>query len=409
MTMFYTIKRARAYVKNFGFLAFLKLLIYKVLCKKSTSYEMIPLPKRDVVEFYKFLTYDDFFALDQKGAQPKTVNWVIPSFSLGSGGHLNIFRFISYLEKAGYRCNIIIDGYTEYSSPDKVKIDIREHFVAIDADVYIGKHNMPAAEVTFATSWTTAYTVKAFQSTNVKMYFVQDFEPLFYAQSSEYVLAENTYKFGFKAITAGSWLSKKLSSGYGMQTYPVGFSYDHDLYYTRDKKQSNTKRVFFYSRPPTPRRAFELGVLVMDYIYRNTNINTEFVLAGWDVSEYELPFPHLNAGVVSISELPDLYSQVDVALVLSLTNLSLLPLELMACGCPVVSNKGENVEWLLNSENAALSDLTVQSLGDTVIKLLEDDVYCSKLSLKGKAFAHSTSWINEADRFLSALAQARGA
>ena len=70
------------------------------------------------------------------------------------------------------------------------------------------------------------------------------------------------------------------------------------------------------------------------------NSDVEFVLVGWDVSNYSLPFSHLNTGFLSLDELQDLYSQVDVDLVISSTNLSLLPLELMACKCPVVSNLG---------------------------------------------------------------------
>ena len=48
----------------------------------------------------------------------------------------------------------------------------------------------------------TAYDVRNFHSTIHKCYFVQDFEPWFYASGSAASFAEETYRFGFVGITA---------------------------------------------------------------------------------------------------------------------------------------------------------------------------------------------------------------
>ena len=71
-------------------------------------------------------------------------------------------------------------------------------------------------DVLFATGWETAYPVFNMKNPAHKMYFVQDFEPLFYGMGSKAVLAENTYRFGFYGITAGCWLTKKVGE-YGMK------------------------------------------------------------------------------------------------------------------------------------------------------------------------------------------------
>ena len=39
----------------------------------------------------------------------------------------------------------------------------------------------------------------------IPVYFVQDFEPLFYPMGSDYLLAENTYRKGLYHITTGAW------------------------------------------------------------------------------------------------------------------------------------------------------------------------------------------------------------
>ena len=48
-----------------------------------------------------------------------------------------------------------------------------------------------------------------------RLYFIQDFEPLFYPAGAEYVLAEETYRFGFRAITVGPMLADLLRDRFG--------------------------------------------------------------------------------------------------------------------------------------------------------------------------------------------------
>jgi len=116
------------------------------------------------------------------------------------------------------------------------------------------------------------------------------------------------------------------------------------------------KRVLFYARPETERRGFELGVLALSLVAKKRP-EVEFVLAGFKNRSVDLPFPAILPGVLALAELGALYRSCDVALVLSHTNLSLLPLEVMACGCAVVSNEGPNTEWLLTKEAVLFAKL----------------------------------------------------
>ena len=50
-----------------------------------------------------------FLSKPSKG-ESLTLNWIIPPFGKGSGGHLNIFRYIKYLEQLGYFNRIYIFG-----------------------------------------------------------------------------------------------------------------------------------------------------------------------------------------------------------------------------------------------------------------------------------------------------------
>jgi O-antigen biosynthesis protein len=329
------------------------------------------------------------------GVSRKTINWFVPEVGKGSGGHLNIFRFIKNLGANGFENRIIIVGSTLRKSPERTKNEIQEWFFSIQAEVYTEVESAPPAYFTMATSWQTAYYVRAYQSTVQRCYFVQDFEPWFYPAGSDSLLAEATYGFGFQGFTAGSWLARKLSEEYSMPTCALSFSFDRELYKPQPKTQAGRMRIFFYARPPTARRAFELGLMVLNVVSKRLP-EAQIVMAGWDVRNYDIPFPVEHVRLVDLKDLPALYGSCNVALVLSCSNLSLLPLELMACGVPVVSNRAPYTEWLLNDSNAVLAEATIEGLATAIVDLLKTPARADALRQAGIAFVYQTSWEREA-------------
>ena len=161
------------------------------------------------------------------------------------------------------------------------------------------------------------------------------------------------------------------------------------------------KRVLFYARPETERRGFELGILALTLVARR--MPDVGCLGGRPATIRRLPFPAVIPGVLSFSELGAVYRSCDVALVLSHTNLSLLPLELMACGCAVVSNEGPNTEWLLTDQIASIVKADPRSIGNAIIELLEVDSLRLQKIEAGLAFAQSTDWTKELKAIESAL------
>jgi len=359
----------------------------------------------DVIDHYQF-ALPHVIQPASGPTQPGTLLWFIPDFNIGSGGHTTIFRTIWHLEQKGWHSGIVIVKPEMHQSANQARIDIHAHFFPLQAKIYLGTHHLPPCEFAIATGWDTAYSVRAFSGARHKLYFVQDFEPYFFAVGSDYILAENTYRFGFFGITAGDWLANKLAHDYGMLTHAIHFGVDLERYHRRPRREPHIRRVFFYARPPTQRRAFELGLLVLNAVWERLP-QTHFIMAGWDTSHYRIPFPHLSCGTVTPDALADVFSQCDVALVLSLTNASLMPPELMACGCAVVSNRGANVEWLLNDDVALLVDTTPEALTDAVCTLLQDDARRNALSTRGEAWARSLHWVDMASQFEAGLEKTR--
>jgi O-antigen biosynthesis protein len=281
-----------------------------------------------------------YISKKNRAEPPYTINWVMspPDKGLG-GGHQNIFRFIEYLESQGHTCRVYLYSNVFFQTAAEAEQVYRKAYPESRAKFEWLKGPMEDADAIFATGWETAYPVFNDPSKARRFYFIQDFEPYFYPIGSEYTLAENTYKMNFYGITAGGWLTKKLSTEYGMDCDYYDFGTDTNLY--QFNNTGKRKEVFFYARPITERRAFELGIMALQ-IFHEKMPDYKINLAGWDVSEYDIPFPYNNLKSLSLNELSDVYNKCAVALVMSLTNMSLMPLELLAAGTIPVVNDGEN-------------------------------------------------------------------
>jgi O-antigen biosynthesis protein len=338
---------------------------------------------------------------------PHTINWWVPPFERGAGGHTTIFRLVKRLEQAGFRNTIVVQDGQYFGTAQHFESVIRDHYGNLRSKVVVTLDEVPPAQASVATSWLTAYPVRDFQPTAHRCYLVQDFEPWFIPVGSEYAMAETTYRMGFLGITAGDWLARKLAADYGMKTHAFGFSFDRDVYYPPPSRPERANTVFFYARPVTARRAFDLGLLVLAELVRRRP-GTRVLFAGGDLSGYEIPFAHENSGVVSVETLASLYQQSDAALVFSLTNASLIPLECMACGTVVVSNDGPSVDWLLPPDAALLVAPTIEAMTDALERVLDDRALRERLRERGLALTRSTSWDREADKVVEVFAELIG-
>lgn len=330
----------------------------------------------------------------------KNFNWVISPPRSG-GGHQNMFRFIEHLDKNGYTNSIYL-----YSTEDRMTINEAQKNVSGYADLqntqfyYFNRDKkMLPADAIFATGWETAYPVLNEETSAEKFYFVQDFEPLFYPVGTEYILAENTYKFGFTGITAGKWLSTKLSKEYGMKCSSYDFGADKGLYsYTNQGKR---KEVFFYARPVTERRAFDLGIMVLELFHKK---HPDYIinLAGWDVRDYKISFPYVNHKTLKLEDLSPLYNRCAVGLVLSLTNMSLMPLELLASGAIPVVNKGDNNTMVSDNKYIAYAPPTPRELAERMSEIVTKPNLCD-YAKQASVSVKNSGWSKSKDEFIKII------
>lgn len=331
-----------------------------------------------------------------------TVAWIMSPPGLGSGGHQNIFRFIKVLEDAGHTVRVYLYGDSEYG-PDEVASIVSESssYPTVAASFERLTDQGVASDVTaiVATSWETAYPSFRDSSRARRFYFVQDFEPWFYPVGSASVLAENTYRFGFTGITAGRWLSEKLRTDYGMPTHHYDFGADPTSYFRTTAGVRD--EVFFYARPSTDRRGFELGLMALQLVAQqrpDVTIN----LAGESLRGIEIPFEHVSLSGLSLEQLNTVYNRCATGLVLSLTNMSLLPLELLAAGVIPVVNDAPNNRLVSDNPFIDYVALSPRAVADRMLAILES----ADLSVNSAAAAASvaaSTWDGAAAQFVEAF------
>jgi glycosyltransferase involved in cell wall biosynthesis len=334
-----------------------------------------------------------------KRTPPYTFNWVMSPPRSG-GGHQNMFRFIEHLVSQGHTCRVYLYSTHDFASISEIKENLEKYYPYYkDTQIEWLKGKMEPADAIFATGWETAYPVFNDPGGASKFYFVQDFEPYFYAIGTEYILAENTYRFNFFGITAGGWLAHKLSNDYKMRTANYEFGANKELY--RFENKEHRKEIFFYARPVTARRGFELGIMALELFHKQRPDYT-ITLAGWDVSDYGIPFPYKNLKTLSLGELTDVYNQSAAALVVSLTNMSLMPLELLATGVIPVVTDGPNNREVSDNKYIKYAAPSPDALANALIEIVDKPNLPSYAESAAKS-VESLDWKHSCEQFMKIL------
>jgi O-antigen biosynthesis protein len=324
-------------------------------------------------------------ALPLRGDEAPIINWITVPAQPNSGGHTTIFRMIRYLESHGYRNRLYF--YNVYDGDP-------EYYAAIAREAYgfsgplrvLDAAGMDDAHAIVATSWATAYPVYNARSRGKRFYFVQDYEPWFYPVGALSLLAENTYRMGLHAITAGKWLSTKLRSEFAMQADFFDFGCDTASYSLLPGKRRNG--IVFYARPEAARRGFELGLMTME-LFASQHPDVELHIYGERMGR--LPFRCHDHGRVSPEQLNLIYNQCFAGLSLSLTNVSLVPQEMLAAGCIPVMNDAEHNRLVLDNAFIRYAKAYPQALANELSYLVRQPDFAA-LSVAAAASVRGTSW-----------------
>lgn len=317
--------------------------------------------------------------------EPLILNWVMSPPSAGSGGHTTMFRLIEHFEQAGNLCRVYLyDIYGGDAGHHGRRL--RKFFPKFLGEIHDATDGMADAHAVFASAWPTAYPVFNDSCRGMRFYLVQDFEPWFHPVGARSLLADQTYRMGFHAITAGRFLAMKLSAEYGMAANSFDFGCDRTYYLADDT--SGRDGVVFYARPDAPRRAFEVGIMALQlFAQRHPGITIH--LYGARIGH--LPFPFKDHGLLSPAELNGIYNRCFAGLALSMTNVSLVPHEMLAAGCIPVVNDADHNRLVLGNSFVRYALATPHALADALSDIVVTKNFRA-LAASASASVSSASW-----------------
>jgi O-antigen biosynthesis protein len=322
------------------------------------------------------------------------IAWLVPPFAIGSGGHMALFTLAELLERRGHTSSIWITDPNPRRLPSSAAVarrQIVEHFAPLRAGVHVELDDWDGADVALATGWQTAHTLWPLDRTKLKAYLAQDYEPDFYPASAQRVFAEETYGLGFPVIASSPWLAETLRDRHGARA--EHFDYAADLETYRDlglERDSDT--VVYYTRQATPRRGTDLGVLALEELKRRRP-RTHIVVVG-DTKPLRTPFDHEAVGVVDAAALARIFNRATVGFVISLTNYSLIPKEMMAAGLAVCDVNGPSARSVFGEPGdlIALPDPNPVAIADELEALLSDPDRRLAQASRAGAYVRGLSW-----------------
>ena len=323
---------------------------------------------------------------------PKTVNWFLPELDSPFYGGINTaLRMADHLARVhGVENRFVIwahpnDGFHRSA--------IAAAFPALaDAPIYYdlslrAAAGIPACDVSISTLWVTAYAAAHFANARRKFYLIQDFEPMFYPAGTMYALAEESYRLGLYGLCNTENLLH-LYERYGGRGTAFSPAVDRNVFHAvgrRERHADDPVTVFVYARPGHWRNCWELAELALRELKSHLGDRVRIVTAGSWARPEDVGSGIQHLGLLDYRETGSLYRTCDVGVALTVSeHPSYLPLELMACGVPVVAFDNPAGYWLLrDGENCLLARRTVDGLSNKLERIVVDHQLRASLAQRG--------------------------
>jgi glycosyltransferase involved in cell wall biosynthesis/FMN phosphatase YigB (HAD superfamily) len=334
---------------------------------------------------------------------PLVVAWIFPDIGLGSGGHKTLLRFARHFRSLGIVNRIYIRGSSQHKTRTALRRFVEAHYGSLDGiEVYTTTKNLHESDILIATHWSTAYEVFRAEQTRFKAYFVQDYEPYFYARGSSSTFAENTYSMNFYGICASPWLHQVTTSEYGMNGCFFHLGNEPTTYYCDPLVERDPNRVAVYMRPSTERRGTELLLSALLFLKKNRPA-TRITVFGTG----SLPNVGLQAEVLGAQneeQLRQLFNGSAITLLTSFTNYSLIPIEAMACGSVVVDLDLPSMRATFDREAPiVLTSPEPIVMGNKLLALLNAPERLAELSPRSVDYARQFEWSRAFDTVTDSL------
>jgi len=322
----------------------------------------------------------------------KKVAILSPAPIKGSGGLSRIFNYAQELVHNGYQCDVYVVG-----SVGKTLHDIKEFYNVGSVNVLSNIDTNITYDLAIATMWSTATQVRDMNAKS-KGYLVQDFEACFNTLGDGYLMAEESYMYGLTPFVYGRWLSNKLAKEFGNNPSYSDFGTNLDVFRRNNKKRKESKNICFILQPEKPRRCHILGINALKIVkHFRPEINIKVVgTDSYKIEDLECEY----LGILSSSELNDVYNSTTVGFCISSSNPSCNAFDMMAAGLPCVELYRDNNLYDMPDEGVLLAHQSSLSMASALIKLIDDDDLRNKMSQFGVEYMKDKHKDVEVSKFL---------
>ena len=317
-------------------------------------------------------------------AGPRRALFILPAFDTPYyGGVYTILRYADHLmTEREYLVDFFIEAPIDYQSVRRsisricAKSRRFEVYCASAGDEQkVGKTGY---DLGFASLWTTAYRLNAMSNVREKCYFVQDFEPSFYAGGAISALCESTYRMGLKGLCNSYGVYRRFVEAGGAGGYFVP-PLDTERFYPRaDMRNDHVEKIslFAYARPFNQRNCFETLAKALSKIKALYGTKVDIYTAGarWDPKKHGLDGVVNHLGMLSLDECAAVYRNMDIGLsFMASAHPSYPPLEMMASGVAVAANFNSSNLWFYEPGlNCELFEPQVESVVAAVAGLVDN-------------------------------------
>ncbi|MFP7834038.1 glycosyltransferase [Marisediminicola sp. LYQ134] len=322
-------------------------------------------------------TVEDVHKTHADNAAPfeiRTVNWFIPDIDMPFFGGLNTaFRLADKLA----RDHGVVNRFVVLAAPNPLFFTsaLAAAFPNLaDAEVhfYDGSatsiEEIPGADAAVATLWLTAMHVARSNDVKRKFYLVQDFEPGFYAASTMFAMAEESYRLGLYAICNTPSMFESYTGEYGGKATSFIPAVDASIFHAEGRETPDPDApvtIFAYARDHF-RNCWELVYAALAEIKRRHGDGVRIVAAGARYLPDSADF--IDLGLIDYRETGRLYRDADIGITMQISrHPSYLPLELMASGVAMVVPDSHWFTWLF--DDGVNAEMSMRSFDDVVAKL----------------------------------------
>ncbi len=275
---------------------------------------------------------------------------------------------------------------------------------------------MHPEDIFIASAWWDAHVLHDLPMNHKFIYLIQDFEPIFYNNSDQYVLAEETYKkSGFVPVCNTKLMYDFMAQrGYSCFKKKDAFFFEPAVSRAADatdrkQKVGEKKVLFLYGRPNVHRNLFFTALNALDYAFKAGFLDPK----EWDLfmaGDNKLPDIKLtsgptirNKGKMPMEEYITFSTTVDLAISPMMAPHPNYPtLELSSIGAQVVTTRYANKTDLSNySPNIVICDIGVESMADAIREAAKRILTPKDMSISGSSLP--LSWDDALDPTLDRI------